>query len=103
MYLSENLIKTQAEMMVKKGYLSVGYEYVIVDDCWLDHKRDDGGQLQPDPERFPSGIKNLADYVCNTYCKLCCNFFLGTYPSPPGVCKVETSAQTLLPRYSIIG
>ena len=67
MYLSENLIKTQAEMMVKKGYLSVGYEYVIVDDCWLDHKRDDGGQLQPDPERFPSGIKSLADHVCNVH------------------------------------
>ena len=52
-------------MMVKKGYLSAGYEYIIVDDCWLAHKRDDGGQLQPDPERFPSGIKSLADHVCN--------------------------------------
>ena len=64
-YLSENLIKAQADMMVKKGYLSAGYEYIIVDDCWLDHKRDDGGMLQPDPERFPSGIKSLADHVCH--------------------------------------
>ena len=60
-------------MMVKKGYLAVGYEYIIVDDCWLDHKRDDGGQLQADPERFPSGIKSLADYVCYTFHKLCIN------------------------------
>ena len=50
-------------MMVKKGYLAAGYEYIIVDDCWLDHERDSNGQLQPDPDRFPSGIKALADHV----------------------------------------
>ena len=49
--------------MVKKGYLDAGYEYIIIDDCWLSHERDAEGKLQPDPERFPSGIKALADYV----------------------------------------
>ena len=49
--------------MVKKGFLDAGYEYVIIDDCWLSHDRDSNGKLQPDPERFPSGIKALADYV----------------------------------------
>lgn len=50
--------------MVSRGYLSVGYEYIIVDDCWLSKSRDPiTGKLLPDPERFPSGIKLLADYV----------------------------------------
>jgi hypothetical protein len=29
----------------------------------LAHERDSDGRLQPDPQRFPSGIKALADYV----------------------------------------
>jgi hypothetical protein len=49
--------------MVKRGYLDAGYEYIIIDDCWLSHERDAQGKLQPDPDRFPSGIKALADYV----------------------------------------
>ena len=60
---SENLIKAQAQMMVSKGFLKAGYEYIIVDDCWLSHERDSNGELQPDPKRFPSGMKALGDYV----------------------------------------
>ena len=50
-------------MMVQKGFLKAGYEYIIVDDCWLSHERDQNGELQPDPKRFPSGMKALGDYV----------------------------------------
>ena len=32
-------------------------------DCWAAKERDANGKLQPDPKRFPSGIKALADYV----------------------------------------
>ncbi len=49
--------------MVSKGFLKAGYEYIIIDDCWLAMHRDEEGNLQPDHERFPSGIKALADYV----------------------------------------
>lgn len=49
--------------MVEDGYLEAGYEYVIIDDCWLAKTRDENGRLQADPDRFPSGIKNLSDYV----------------------------------------
>lgn len=52
-----------AERMVSDGYLDMGYEYIIVDDCWLAKSRDQNGRLQPDPERFPNGIRALADYV----------------------------------------
>ena len=60
---SENLIKAMADRMAADGYKEAGYEYIIIDDCWLAHERTKAGQLQPDPDRFPSGIKNLADYV----------------------------------------
>lgn len=52
-----------ADLLVTEGYLDKGYEYLIIDDCWLAKERDENGDLQPDPERFPSGIKNLSDYV----------------------------------------
>jgi hypothetical protein len=46
------------------GYLAAGYEYIVIDDCWLAMTRDPiTNRLQPDPKRFPSGIRALADYV----------------------------------------
>ena len=63
---SEHLMMDQAKEMVKQGFLDAGYEYIIVDDCWLDHKRDPvTGKLQPDSARFPSGMKALGEYVSN--------------------------------------
>ncbi|KAL4230639.1 hypothetical protein ACF0H5_011016 [Mactra antiquata] len=62
--ISENLIKTMADRLAHDGYKDVGYEYIILDDCWLANERDNISlKLQPDPDRFPSGISNLADYV----------------------------------------
>lgn len=59
-----------ADVMVSEGYKDVGYEYVNIDDCWLAEERDDHGRLQPDPDRFPSGIPALAKYV-RVQCFLC--------------------------------
>ncbi|KAH3781719.1 alpha-N-acetylgalactosaminidase-like [Dreissena polymorpha] len=61
--ISESLIKAMANLMAKEGYLQAGYQYIIIDDCWLASERDLNGLLQPDPDRFPSGIAALADYV----------------------------------------
>jgi len=36
---SEKLIRTQAQLLVQGGYLAAGYEYIIIDDCWLNHTR----------------------------------------------------------------
>ena len=60
---SESLIQAQAKEMVLKGFADVGYEHVIIDDCWLNHTRGEDGKLQEDKDRFPSGIKALANYV----------------------------------------
>ena len=55
-----------ADLVVSDGYQDAGYTYINIDDCWLEHERDRYGRLQPDQERFPSGIKALADYVRNS-------------------------------------
>jgi len=60
--INEDLIKKTADAMVEKGMLRAGYEYLIIDDCWQ-IARDENGNILPDPEKFPSGIKALADYV----------------------------------------
>jgi len=59
----EVLFKRMADLMVSEGYKDLGYQYIIIDDCWLAKTRDSSGKLQADPDRFPSGIKALADYV----------------------------------------
>lgn len=60
--VSEVLIKEIADAMLSSGMSELGYEYVVIDDCWQ-VGRDENGVLIADPIRFPSGIKNLADYV----------------------------------------
>ncbi|HRZ96578.1 MAG TPA: glycoside hydrolase family 27 protein [Paludibacter sp.] len=60
--VSEQLIKETADAMVSSGMKDAGYEYVVIDDCWQ-VKRDSLGFIVADPDRFPSGIKALADYI----------------------------------------
>jgi alpha-galactosidase len=52
-----------ADAFERDGYTEAGYEYIIIDDCWALRERDENGNLVPDPEKFPSGMKALADYV----------------------------------------
>lgn len=59
----EELYKRMADILVAEGYKDAGYEYIAVDDCWMERRRDAHGRLQADAERFPSGIARLADYV----------------------------------------
>ncbi|MGM9490437.1 glycoside hydrolase family 27 protein [Ideonella sp. YS5] len=60
--VSEQLIRQQADAMAASGMKDAGYQYIVIDDCWQ-NSRDAEGNIVADPERFPSGIKALADYV----------------------------------------
>jgi alpha-galactosidase len=60
--VSEQLIREVADSMAANGMKDAGYKYVNIDDCWQ-VSRDGQGNIIVDPERFPSGIKALADYV----------------------------------------
>lgn len=68
--ISEKLYMTMADKLVSEGYRDVGYQYVNIDDCWMAMERDSNGSLVADPDRFPSGIKALADYVHSKGLKL---------------------------------
>jgi|GEM_PF-335779 len=60
--VSETLIMQMADAMVSSGMKDAGYEYIVIDDCWQ-VSRDENGEIVPDKERFPHGMKYVADYV----------------------------------------
>ena len=64
--MNEAMIRSTADAMVSSGLKAAGYQYIIVDAGWKANSRDAGGRLQADAEKFPSGMKALADYVHST-------------------------------------
>lgn len=60
--INEDLIKKQADAMVGKGLLKAGYQFINVDDGFFGW-RDEKGVLHTHPERFPNGMKVVADYI----------------------------------------
>lgn len=61
--INEENVRAIADAMVEKGYRDAGYTYVCVDDVWMSRGRDENGDLIANPERFPSGMKALGDYL----------------------------------------
>jgi alpha-galactosidase len=60
--LNEKVVRETADAMASNGMKDAGYQFVILDDCWQTG-RDAAGNILADAERFPSGIKALADYI----------------------------------------
>jgi alpha-galactosidase len=60
--VDEKLVRETADAIVKSGMKDAGYRYVIIDDCWHG-ERGANGFIQPDPKRFPAGMKALGDYI----------------------------------------
>lgn len=60
--INAELIMSSADKMVETGLAKAGYEYIVIDDCWSEKQRVNG-RLVPDREKFPEGIKPVADYV----------------------------------------
>ncbi len=56
-------ILANARTLVKSGLAAHGYNTVTIDDCWMLKDRDAHGNLQVDPQRFPQGMKPVADAV----------------------------------------
>lgn len=61
--VSEKVVKETADVIASSGLRDLGYRYVVIDDCWSMKERGPKGELVPDPERFPNGIKPLCDHV----------------------------------------
>ena len=60
--LNEQVVKNAADAMVARGLQAVGYQYIVIDDCYQSG-RDADGNLIVDPARFPSGMAAVAKYV----------------------------------------
>ena len=60
--VSDELVRGMADAMVKSGMKDADYQYIVIDDCWQ-VSRDASANIVADPQRFPNGIKALADYV----------------------------------------
>ena len=61
--INDKLIMETADAMAESGLKELGYEYVVIDDCWSEKRRDVDGRLVPSRDKFPNGIKPVADYV----------------------------------------
>jgi alpha-galactosidase len=66
--VSEVLIKSMADAMVSSGMQAAGYQYVNIDDCWM-NGRDANGKLRWSAN-FPAGMPALADYIHSQGLKL---------------------------------
>lgn len=61
--INEMLVRESAEAMVANGMRDAGYRYVVLDDCWSTKDRDASGNLVANPDKFPSGMKALGDFL----------------------------------------
>lgn len=62
-HINETIVREVIDAMVKEGLKDAGYEYVVVDGGWRDTVLNPNGELRVNSERFPHGIKALADYA----------------------------------------
>ncbi|PVI01550.1 glycoside hydrolase family 27 protein [Periconia macrospinosa] len=71
--ISESIFQKVGSLIVSLGLKDLGYNYVNIDDCWSNktHQRDNStGRIQPDYNKFPGGIKRLADDIHDLGLKL---------------------------------
>ena len=62
--INQDLYMEMADMLADQGYKEAGYQYINIDDCWSEMKRDPKtNKLVPNQQRFPDGIPALAQYI----------------------------------------
>ena len=61
--INESIIKGQANAMVSKGLLGVGFDHINIDDGYFGGRDKQTGQLLIHPQRFPNGLKGVVDHI----------------------------------------
>ncbi|MCL5006155.1 MAG: ricin-type beta-trefoil lectin domain protein [Acidobacteria bacterium] len=61
-YTAQTILENAREL-VKTGLAARGYNTVTIDDCWMQKDRDASGNLQANPQRFPQGMKPVAQAI----------------------------------------
>ena len=59
--VSEDLVLDTSQLLVETGLRDLGYQYVVLDDCWAEEQRDETGHWRADSAKFPNGMKYVAD------------------------------------------
>lgn len=60
--INDSLICSQADAMVRLGLDKLGYNHINIDDGFFGW-RDSTGLMHPHPQRFPRGMKCVADHI----------------------------------------
>ncbi|EIE26102.1 glycoside hydrolase [Coccomyxa subellipsoidea C-169] len=68
--ISEQLILQTAGFMRNMSLVQLGYDLIVLDDGWSTKERGIDGKLQPDPKKFPSGLKELSNRLAGMGIKL---------------------------------
>ena len=88
--ITEAVVRETANAIISLGLKDCGYEYVVIDDCWSKKEgRDGNGYLVADPDKFPNGIKALADTIHSLGLKIgiysdAAELTCGSYPGSYG-------------------
>jgi alpha-galactosidase len=60
--INESILLGTAQKMADYGLRDLGYNYVILDDCWSSG-RNESGYLVADTNKFPNGMAHVADQI----------------------------------------
>lgn len=77
--INESVVIATIDFVNSSGLQAAGYHYINIDDGWqryAGNRSDHPGPLEADPEKFPNGIKYVADYAHSKGLKL------GIYSGP---------------------
>ncbi|MFJ8723430.1 NPCBM/NEW2 domain-containing protein [Streptomyces sp. NPDC093269] len=82
---TEAEIKSVADFLVSSGLRDSGYQYVWIDGNWAaPTPRSAAGDLVPNPDQFPNGLKPLVDYIHSKGLKA--GIYTDAGPYIPGKC-----------------
>ncbi|BFO18096.1 NPCBM/NEW2 domain-containing protein [Streptomyces sp. KM77-8] len=82
---TEAEIRSTADFLVSSGLRDTGYEYVWIDGNWAaTTPRSSAGDLVPNPDQFPNGLKPLVDYIHSKGLKA--GIYTDAGPYVPGKC-----------------
>jgi alpha-galactosidase len=60
--INETLIRETIDAIASSGLQDAGFHYINLDDGWQRYTGNRSNRaLKPDPEKFPNGMKVLAD------------------------------------------
>ncbi|MGW5472948.1 NPCBM/NEW2 domain-containing protein [Streptomyces chartreusis] len=82
---TEAEVKSTADFLVSSGLRDAGYQYVWIDGNWAaPTPRSSAGDLVPNPDQFPNGLKPLVDYIHSKGLKA--GIYTDAGPYIPGKC-----------------